>query len=301
MSIITLSIDFELRWGVYQNLKNIDEYKDALLNVHLAVPRMLKILEDYDIVSTWATVGALGLEDWNQYFKLNPGNIQYTNKKLIFDCNRYSEEDPNGELHFAPKLVKMIANSNQELASHTFSHIYCKEAGVTYSDFLNDSKLISKLFLDKYNISPVSIVFPRNQVAFEDKLKVDCGLRIYRGVPEKNGYKSVLNEKYSYLSRFRRLSNDLLPGMYPSQYAGNSKTIGDIFVRFSLGDYLWSIQFNKIKKTLLYGEGDHHLWFHPHNIGCNLTRNIKRFEDLVSLIADVRFKKGCDIIPMRNL
>ena len=56
--IFTISLDFELLWGVRDN-PNLESYKKNILEVQYIIPELLKIFDQFDIHCTWATVGFL--------------------------------------------------------------------------------------------------------------------------------------------------------------------------------------------------------------------------------------------------
>ena len=54
--VFTVSIDFELYWGVRDNW-TIEQYKNNLEGVSNAIPEILKVFNENGIHATWATVG----------------------------------------------------------------------------------------------------------------------------------------------------------------------------------------------------------------------------------------------------
>lgn len=278
---IVVSIDFELRWGVHDIYGlDIDGYRANLENCRFAVNQTLEMFKTRNIRATWATVGAIGLDNWNDYFNTVKSQPKYKRKKF-FISEKYADIDPKGELHFAPDLVrKIIETSGQELASHTFSHVYCREEGFMLSDFVNDSECFSKIFNSKFHIIPKSIVFPRNQTKFIEHLK-NINIEIYRGKKEYL-FESKIGEK------FQNILEVLLPMKIPSSKVSGSLTRGDLFVRFDLPIHLWKLQLRKLKYCLehLGKDGICHIWWHPHNVGPNLTLGLARFEELFDLIAE---------------
>ena len=105
---LIISLDFEMRWGVHDIYKyNKDGYKKNLEDVRFIVPKILKIFEQRSLKVTWATVGALACENWDEYFKFAPQSPNYENHKLKI-TRGYAEIDPIGSLHFAPDLIHLI-------------------------------------------------------------------------------------------------------------------------------------------------------------------------------------------------
>ena len=87
---------------------------------------------------TWATVGMLFNENWEEWFANQPSLLPtYENQKL--DPYGYGEQHSKTGLDrffFAPKLIKAIQSvKGQEIGSHTYSHYYCLEKGQTQAQF----------------------------------------------------------------------------------------------------------------------------------------------------------------------
>lgn len=278
---IIISIDFEMRWGVHDLYGlNIEGYKKNLINSRQAVTSTLNMFKERNIRATWATVGALALNDWNEYFSYNSPIPNYSNKKLkILDS--YSKIDPEGLFHFAPDLVKSIVETEgQELGSHSFSHLYFLEEGITAKDFVDDALLVKKIFEEKFKSSPVSIVFPRNQINFKENF-YEPNLMIYRSIPDL----------YSYNSNLRKIINlyEILSPIISGPFNQNTMySTGNFFIRFNLPNVLWKLQLKKIKNKLMnLRNGENlHIWWHPHNVGVNLEKGLDRFEQLFDLIAN---------------
>ena len=285
---VIFSFDFEMRWGVYDIYRDdYQGYRENLENSRPAVTGMLKLLTERKLNATWATVGALASDNWQEYFSLAPPNPNYFNKRLIFD-KKNAELDPAGILHFAPDLIHEIVKAKgQELASHTFSHAYYREKGITTEDFLNDVKCVEKIFQNKFNIQPKSLVYPRNQVNFVEDLR-RTNLQIYRGseldwfYPKRDNYK---NELYK---RGLNMLDSINPFANRATIAMKGISYGSLFVRLNLSECLWNVHLKKIKnnlKTLKTGE-TLHLWWHPHNIGRNYNFGIKRIRDLLDVVSN---------------
>ena len=60
--IFTISLDFELFWGVRDH-RTLEDYGENVRNVHKIVPGLLALFDKYDIHCTWATVGFLFFAD----------------------------------------------------------------------------------------------------------------------------------------------------------------------------------------------------------------------------------------------
>ena len=143
---VVISLDFELRWGLHDKLgTNMQVYRQNLVGVQEVVPALLRLLSNRKLRATWACVGALGCANWDDYFSKAPAPPRYHNPRLAPDP-RYADLDPDGRLHFAPDLLQLVKDTpGQELGTHTFSHIYMQEPGITSEDVAADLRAVSLL------------------------------------------------------------------------------------------------------------------------------------------------------------
>src|SRR6185437_12045875 len=141
----TISIDFELYWGV-RDTRRLDAFRERLDGARQGIPYTLKLFEQHRIHATWAAAPSM-----------RPG---YANGSLC--PYRYLEQsaDIDPHYHFAPELVELIAATpGQEVASHTFSHYYCREAGQTVAAFHADLAAAVRIAAAR-GIVLRSLVFP---------------------------------------------------------------------------------------------------------------------------------------------
>ena len=59
---LTISIDFELFWGV-RDVRTVRNYGDNILGVRQAIPAMLELFKECEVHATWATVGLVTFEN----------------------------------------------------------------------------------------------------------------------------------------------------------------------------------------------------------------------------------------------
>ena len=204
--ILTISLDFELYWGI-RDKRSIEDYKKNLKGVNNAIDRILKLFDKYGVHATWATVGFLFASDMEELKKYYPNKKSgYLNTNLNPYLYINTTQILKRYCHFAPNLIGQITNQdNQEIGTHTFSHYYCLENDQTVDEFSCDIQSAIKISNSK-DISIKSLVFPRNQWN-SDYLKVlqDYGIECYRG--NENGwlYKAVDETKEKKSRRAIRL------------------------------------------------------------------------------------------------
>jgi Polysaccharide deacetylase len=302
---VVFSLDFEIHWGVF-DIEDIDGgYRDNLLGVRQAIPRILEIFDRYEISCTWAIVGFLFCKTKSEFYKYLPVTLPgYENKKLDpykVDLGESESDDP---FHFAPSLIDLIRKcKNQEIATHTYSHYYCLEAGQTIVSFSDDIKsAISIALSNGFNIE--SIVFPRNQVnqAYLNSL-VEFGIKTYRGNPNLFQYNSnTLIAKIFRTVEIYFFNSRLI---HPIPIKGTLINVPASFFlkpysRFRVLNYL---QLRKVLKGIEMAARESqlvHIWFHPHNFGKNVSQNIEILEIICDRISQLRDQGKLESVAMRD-
>ena len=276
---LVISLDFELVWGVF-DLVDLAKKKDYFRNTREIIPRILQLFDKKNVHATWATVGMLFNEDWDEW-ELNKPIVapNYWNDKL----NAYSYgkriKSKESEFYcFAPNLIRNIAQCpGQELGTHTYSHYYCMEEGQNLEQFKADLQKAVEV-ARKMDIKLQSLVFPRNQVK-EEYLKVctDLDISSIRSNPSSWYWKDLLSE--TFMTKVARSGDAYFP-------FGNKKYSVDNLVqtdgfpieqkasRFlrpvEATSLLRKLKLNRIKNEMTMAAKNHevyHLWWHPHNFG----------------------------------
>jgi peptidoglycan/xylan/chitin deacetylase (PgdA/CDA1 family) len=282
---VVWSLDFELRWGMHDLLGlDRDLYRKNLEGAREAVPQLLKLFTRRGVRATWAAVGALACHSWDDYYRRAPAPPRYADKRLAVDP-RYADLDPDGVLHFAPNLVALVAETEgQDLGTHTFSHLYLGELGVMQRDATADHAATLALFSGRFGITPTSLVFPRNQVAF---------LAFYRA----RGISAWRDNENSWYYRLTRHSNHsvvralrMMDAVTPWRARGGSfcgnRTPSTLFIRVYLPESLWKLHLARIatEARRIRQGGVLHFWLHPHNLGADVPRGIRRIEQVLDVI-----------------
>jgi peptidoglycan/xylan/chitin deacetylase (PgdA/CDA1 family) len=190
-----ISLDFELMWGV--NEWTVEQYGANVLGARKAIPMLLDLFGERNIHCTWAAVGLLLADTYEDLLSNMPDQTpNYDDTRIsAYSClsgiGKGEEDDP---YHYGASLIRRItACDNQEIGSHTFSHYYTEEDGQSVSDFERDLAAAKKA-AEKFGLNPVSLVLPRNQI--------NMG---YIGAMVRNGITSYRgNEKIPGCTRPRR-------------------------------------------------------------------------------------------------
>ena len=309
-----ISLDFELLWGVRDNPeKKIN--KDAILNVWVAIPRILDIFKSYKVSATFATVGFLFAEDQASALKFVPKNLpKYHDVNLSPYDELYHIDDKNNPYYFALDVINQLKeHDNIEIGTHTFSHFYCLEPGISKDDFEED--LASALSIAKaHNINITSIIFPRNQYneAFKEIL-IKNNIIAYRGLEPLKIYDTNDGNFNSKVKKGLRMLDTYLPIFPHSIYDLKKLSEGEIanipssrFLRpySNKLNILESLKINRIKKGMTKAAREnklYHLWWHPHNFGSNLEKNIDNLIEIMEHYKHLNKKYGFESESMTSL
>jgi peptidoglycan/xylan/chitin deacetylase (PgdA/CDA1 family) len=314
-----ISLDFELYWGVLDKYE-LKSRKEYFINTReKAIPAMLSLFQTYGIEVTWATVGMLFCDGMDELEANLPNNKpNYKAQKLSayhylqnHTLGKSEEEDP---YHFAPSIIKEIAKvPGQEIATHTFSHYYCLEAGQEPSDFYDDL-IAAKKAGGNLGFELKSLVFPRNQYN-ESYLQIceQAGIEVVRGNENAWIWKPDSRSSEGNRKRIVRLADS-----YFNLYGHNAYTQSDLIngailnakaSRF-LRPYqskLKSLETQKIDRICkdidfaARQNACYHLWWHPHNFGYHTQQNLDNLKRILDCFALNRESFGMQSFNMANL
>ena len=298
-----LSLDFELRWGVHDAYGlDFSGYRANLEGGRHAVPPLLELFRQYGTHATWATVGAIGCRDWAEYFARAPRPPKYAKASLAIKPE-YADLDPEGRLHFAPHLIGLVRDTpGQELGTHTFSHLYLRERGITAEDVAADLAAARALFVERFGVTPETLVFPRNQAAFIETVR-EAGIKVWRGNPGPWYYDCEDSEHNGLLPRALKLLDGLNPLRRQSFPVEGDMTRASMFLRLNLPPALWPLHLGRIRGELasLKSGEVFHLWFHPHNLGTDTALRLSRVEQVLEAVAERQARSNLAPTTMRNL
>lgn len=299
---LIVSLDFELFWGM-QDCVELSRYADHVQGGREAIPKLLRLFENHGIHATWATVGFQFAGSKGELLAFLPGQRpEYENPALsTYRClEKIGEDEETAPCFFAASLLKKIAACpGQEVASHTFSHYYCREKGQTPEQFRADMTA-AKRIAEAGGYSLTSVVFPRNQTKpqYVSVLR-ELGFTAYRD--EENDW---IHEKVGFvpLKRLLRLADVYLPltglgGYTPRQEGGIVNLMGSRMYKpyFAPLGFLEGLKLHRIKKQMLFAAKTgktFHLWWHPHNIGVRTEYHLRQLEEIFSYYERLRDRYG---------
>ncbi len=309
---LIISLDFELFWGM-QDVRTLDSYKENILGARTAIPKLLKLFSEHQIHATWATVGFLFAKNAQEALNAAPAESERPSYVLPERSSYRLLSDPVLETEsmcfFAPDLIRKIAETpNMEIASHTFSHYYCREPGQTKEQFFTD--LQSAVSIAKESgFETTSLVLPRNQSVPEyNAMLSELGFTAFRDEENDWIHKRI---KFRPLLRALRLLDVYFPltgqgGYIPKKENGIWNLSGSRMYKpyFAPLSFMEDQKIRRIKKQMLHAAKNgicFHLWWHPHNIGTKTDYHVRQLEDIFSYYDELKARYGMRSMTMREL
>jgi peptidoglycan/xylan/chitin deacetylase (PgdA/CDA1 family) len=285
---LTISLDFELFWGVHDT-RSLQDYGDNILGARAAIPRLLDLFARYEIGCTWATVGFLFFDDKEDLLSHLPderpdyANPALSPYRLIPDIGAGERADP---YHYGLSLIRLINGCpGQEIGTHTFSHYYCLEDGPTLESFRADL-LATQRAAGRLGITVRSVVFPRNQTSAPHlRICRELGIEAYRGNERSWIYRARSRRAESLLRRGGRLADSYVPITGPNCLRPIRDASGMVDIPSSCflrpvsrqRRALEGLRLRRIRNSMTYAALTgtvYHLWFHPHNFGADTDSNL---------------------------
>lgn len=315
--IFTISLDFELYWGML-DVCSANEMADDLFGTAFAVQEMLRLFKQYRIHATWATVGLLFAKNTEEAIRYSPTVLpHYQNKKL--DAHKYLREylQDNQQLepqfHFAPELIKQIqATEGQEIATHTFSHYYCLEEKPSADAFRAD--LVAAINIAKQQgIELKSLVFPRNQWSSECLLILkELGISSYRGNEKHWMYQPLSEKKITFIRRIIKQLDAVINlsgfNTYPIK-TSQQQPINIPASRQLRSHGKWLSFLDRAKLKRICDAMEHaakqgevfHLWWHPEDFGVQTESRIIFLEKILKKYQQLQNQYGMQALNMAEI
>lgn len=316
ISAFTISLDFELYWGIFDKVPLADR-KGYFENTRRIIPEMLALFEQQQVQVTWATVGMLFAKDWTDWTTAIPAlRPSYHNDQL--SAYRLKEEfgrdSSLNNFFFAPELVEQIKQTiYQEMATHTFAHYYCQEAGQTLDQFRQDLQAAQGI-ATRQGMKLQSLVFPRNQFN-EAYLRVcyEEGINTVRSNPGDWFWKQTVEDKLS--KRIFRTGDAYLPLGNRTSFPLSSLKLKEGFpLAIPASRFLRPVDgkrdiLNKLRLQRILSEMTvaakrkecYHLWWHPHNFGNYPERSMADLKVIIEHYKKLEEQYGMQSMSMRGI
>jgi peptidoglycan/xylan/chitin deacetylase (PgdA/CDA1 family) len=171
----TISADFELSWA-WRGWRSAPETRLRAARERLNVPHLIRLLEEYGIPITWATVGHLFLEgcgrgeDGRAHPQMPRPPALTTPPAMARWAGDWYAHDPCTDYHmdglwYCPDLIRLILSSKvrHELGSHSFSHISFLAENSTWN-LVEQEIAQCQAVMSPFHVSARSLVYPYNQM-----------------------------------------------------------------------------------------------------------------------------------------
>lgn len=277
---LVFSFDFELGWGSIENgLWASREKSGVFERCRYVVPRLLSILDEYEIPSTWATVGAMvdceekrSFDHLPDTFKSSIHSATNTSKSSTFDGRDLYE--------------KVLASRHARVSCHTYSHVRMNHHSLS-EDFIHRELDLFANALGEAVQHPF-FVFPQN-------------IEAYHEVIASRGFVAARRTEYDVASRhlgtFKRY---FLPSATSEIVNHPSSLImkrGNVFFNCGVGAVkrrLWPLVLRQARSNiegLSRRYGEFHIWNHPFNFAEH-DLLLDDFEALIQRAVYLRDKMG---------
>jgi len=312
-STLVISLDFELFWGM-QDCSTLEKYENNVIGGRHAIPLLLELFEKYKIHATWATVGFMFAEDYDDLKKYFPNdslkphykNVNLSTYRCFQNIGKNETEEP---CFYGKSLIEKISEVKyQEIGCHTFSHFYCREEGQSIEEFEADIKAAVNIAKNQgYELK--SLVLPRNQCSKEYiQVIKKYGFLTYRDEENDWIHKNIKNRLFL---RALRLLDVYLPltgqgGYIPKNEDGVWNLIGSRMYKpyFKPLKFLENLKIHRIKKQMLHAAKNglvFHLWWHPHNIGIMTDYHLKQLKEILDYYVILNKKYHMKSLNMKEI
>ncbi len=306
-----VSLDFELFWGMLE-VCPLESYQDNVLGGKKAIPQLLQLFEKYGIHATWATVGFLFADNYEELSRFFPEKRPgYVKPELNYYANfeKIGTDEKTAPCFYAPGLLEQIANTaGQEIGSHTFCHYYCREEGQTVEQFEADMRAARAIASAKGH-DVTSVILPRNQTEPEYTAVLrKVGFTAYRAEEDDWIHRNFRKKKWQPPFRALHLLDMYLPLTGQCCYAprfenGIWNLVGSRIFRpiFRPLEFMEALKIRRIKREMRYAAKHgliYHLWWHPHNLGARTEENLAQLEELFRYYTELKETYGMQSLNM---
>lgn len=299
---LIISLDFELLWGVF-DLEVYRKNNTYFANTRKVIPKILERFEQYEVHATWAVVGMLFNNGWEEWKTNRPKLIPtYADPALsAYDFGDSIAMQQTENLVFAPDLIQRIKNTQgQEIGTHTYSHYYCLEQGQSEEQFAIDLQKAVEAG-QRFNIKIKSLIFPRNQLKREYlKICFNLGIENVRSNPSSWYWQNTRST--SFLTKIARSGDAYFPWGKKSYAIDSMKIKNGMPLEQKASRFLRPADENKLLRKLKLNrilremtlaaknKEIYHLWWHPHNFGDRPSESLNDLELILDHFKELQKK-----------
>jgi hypothetical protein len=313
---MVVSLDFELHWGMRDHSPATGPVTAELVTSRAMVTELASMFVERSVRATWATVGFLFASRRDELDLFRPElRPRYERTELDPYLETVGRDEDDDPVHLAGSLVRHLALSpGQEVASHTFSHFYCLEAGQDEAAWRADLAA-ARAIAAAGGIEVTSLVLPRNQWNPRYAAATrECGFTCYRGPQPSLGHRPGGSPTTLAARRAARLA-DTYVGLRPpptTSWAEVAEADGLCNVPASAFLRPYSPARRVLEPVrlarLVAGLRDaarrgriFHLWWHPHNFAALPQPNLDLLARLLDEFDRLSASDGLRSLSMRDV
>lgn len=249
---ISISLDFELGWGVIEDSHWIERSKSGVYeNLRITLPKFLQVLDDLSIPVTFGCVGAMIQSPKNR-------SLQHLPEQYHQLLQNFLAQAPATTIDGRDLMEKVLsAQVSHEICSHSYTHIPAQYPGAASEVLQQEVRLSQAVLQQEWDQSCLSYIFPNDQI-YPLELFQNSSVRIIR-IPATNLHSNPLLKQISVpQSQHQNLPNQL------------ETLTGSLFLNWgvqssaSVKKYLTRYKANKILTTAPLA--NYHCWLHPFNL-----------------------------------
>lgn len=296
---VVISLDAELAWGFHDRYPLSESDRRQVSNARRSWRRLIGLFDEHSIPATWAVVGELLVND-ERLRDAHPHTDEW------FETYRH-EVTEHPEQWFANDLVRAIATAetDHEIASHSFSHVVFSEAS---SEAAEAECRFAQAAAGRRDRRFASFVFPRNEIEHRRAL-AENGYICYRGrrptrLPALPGVRGaatlagavfgapappVVTPRIDEYGLVELPASLFLGGFDGPLWAGVTRVGDDPAVRLV----------KRIVERAQETNGIAHLWLHPNDLV--YRSDVRRMEAILSYLGEQRDRGSLTVETMEQV
>lgn len=301
--LFLLSLDLELGWG-YRGARLDRSLTRRIQRARDAAPRLLELLQKFNVRATWATVSALALSGADELFAFD----EVPTVRALERGGRagLSEQVPRlPECYFFPEFVEHLSSlPDQEVGGHTLTHLSCDRATTERCAAFSAELDACQAIAARRGQRLASLVFPGNHYSGPFlQIARRAGFVCYRGDRFVSGSESPSLVRRC-LGRGARLMDAYLGPPRASEVnlgPGLLNVPGDRFLRVEDGALLGRAHRGRIQKEIelvARSGGAYHLWFHPHNLADDASFAFDQLSAVLGTFAEQAVRGSLSSVTM---
>jgi len=288
-----LSVDVEFAWGFIEEIltnriETFYPYIKLIPKSRIAVAYLLRLLDKYEIPATWAIVGGLLIDTYQNDIADYLSEL-YSNINIL-KFFRYEILKP---LWYALEVIDQIAVARvpHEITSHSLTH----------PDFWKISREIAEIEVKEskrilreiYGVEPITFIFPKNHVNYLDILS-KYGFQVFRDKVKNPMIHSTIEKIFQYL----RPSNLVV---IPKIKEGLWCIPGSLLFQVSDKVHLYKLYRDAIYNInyVVKNGGIFHVILHDYSLVPDETK--KLFSKVINIVSRLCTKEKLRCITMRDL